>query len=110
MISLIQPTAASVSPAVTGFNQFITFRCHSVLTPRQYLKWEAKLLTAEAILDVTSRSTMFSEGTEITTAAGQAPLNLVSKNIGLIPVSPRAGSPREAQAGRDEQGVAIFHR
>ena len=53
---------------------------------------------------------MFSERTEITTAAGQAPLNLVSKNIGLIPVSPRAGSPREAQAGRDEQGVAIFHR
>ena len=52
------------------------------LTPRRYLKWVAKLLTAEAIFDVTSRSTTFSEGTEITAAAGQAPLNLVSKNIG----------------------------
>ena len=78
-----------------GIGVFSGYRLQSVhhvqvpfgLTPRQYLKWEAKLLTAEALLDVTSRSTMFSEGTEITAAAGQAPLNLVSKNIGLIPVS-----------------------
>jgi len=78
-----------------GIGVFSGYRLQSVhhvqvpfgLTPRQYLKWEAKLLAAEAILDVTSRFTMFSEGTEITAAAGQAPLNLVSKNIGLIPVS-----------------------